>query len=148
MEQREPVMKQYTRDDLTVVWQPDKCIHSTLCWKGLVAVFDPRKRPWINMDGATVEKIIEQVERCPSGALSFFREAETTDANTNKCIDVDTMVEVMHNGPLIVYGNISIKDKNGSVEKKSKVTAFCRCGSSSNKPYCDGTHMKIGFRDE
>lgn len=51
----------------------------------------------------------------------------------------------MPNGPLLVYGNIVVKDKEGNQTQKNKVTAFCRCGASSNKPYCDGTHTKIGF---
>ena len=48
----------------------------------------------------------------------------------------------------MVFGNITIKKHDGSEEKKHKVTAFCRCGASKNKPYCDGTHTKISFKDE
>jgi CDGSH-type Zn-finger protein len=55
------------------------------------------------------------------------------------------MVEVIHNGPLMVYGNIEVKFKDGTTEKRHNVTAFCRCGSSNNKPFCDGTHRKTGF---
>ena len=62
----------YSNGEITVVWKPGICQHSTICWKGLIEVFDPRKRPWINMDGATTERIIEQVKKCPSGALSYF----------------------------------------------------------------------------
>lgn len=62
----------YSNEDITVVWKPDVCQHSTLCWKGLIEVFNPRERPWIKMDGATAERIIEQVRKCPSGALSYF----------------------------------------------------------------------------
>jgi len=62
----------YSNEEITVVWKPGICQHSTICWKGLLEVFDPRKRPWINMDGATTERIIEQVKKCPSGALSYF----------------------------------------------------------------------------
>ncbi len=63
----------YTNGEVTVVWKPNTCIHSTLCWKGLIAVFDPREKPWIKMDGASTEKIIEQVKKCPSAALSYFK---------------------------------------------------------------------------
>ncbi|MEP7373472.1 MAG: (4Fe-4S)-binding protein [Chitinophagaceae bacterium] len=66
----------YTNDEVTVVWKPKVCIHSTLCWKGLVEVFNPRRRPWIKIDGASTEKIIEQVRKCPSGALSYFLNAD------------------------------------------------------------------------
>lgn len=62
----------YSNEDITVVWKPDVCQHSTLCWKGLIEVFNPRERPWIKMDGATAERIIEQVRKCPSGALSYL----------------------------------------------------------------------------
>ena len=51
----------------------------------------------------------------------------------------------MPNGPLLVYGNITVKHPDGEEIQKNKVTAFCRCGQSSNKPYCDGTHTKINF---
>lgn len=66
--------KTYTKDGLTVLWKPDVCIHSTVCWKkstGLPVVFKPKERPWIRMDGAENERIIEQVKKCPSGALSY-----------------------------------------------------------------------------
>jgi len=62
----------YSNGEITVVWKPGICQHSTICWKGLIEVFDPRNRPWIKMDGATTERIIEQVKKCPSGALSYF----------------------------------------------------------------------------
>ena len=61
----------YTNGEATIIWKPALCTHSTNCWKGLLPVFDPRKRPWINMQGSTTEKIIEQVKKCPSGALSY-----------------------------------------------------------------------------
>jgi uncharacterized Fe-S cluster protein YjdI len=62
----------YPNNEVTVLWKPNVCIHSKLCWKGLIEVFDPREKPWIKMDGASTEKIIEQVKKCPSGALSFI----------------------------------------------------------------------------
>ena len=64
--------KKYSNGELTVVWQPKLCIHSAVCFKGLPQVFDPRQRPWIKIDGATTQQIVEQVKKCPSGALSFY----------------------------------------------------------------------------
>ncbi|SJZ62441.1 (4Fe-4S)-binding protein [Sediminibacterium ginsengisoli] len=61
----------YKNDEITVDWKPEFCQHSTRCWKDLLQVFDPRVKKWINVDGASAERIKEQVERCPSGALSF-----------------------------------------------------------------------------
>jgi uncharacterized Fe-S cluster protein YjdI len=135
--------KKYSNGDITIVWKPDSCIHSALCWRGLTGVFNPKKRPWIDMEGADSDAMIAQVEKCPSGALSWFRNS-AVEAQP-ETVDVETIVEVSPNGPLMVYGNIKVKDTEGNETVKHKVTAFCRCGGSQNKPYCDGTHGKIGF---
>ncbi len=64
--------KKYTNGEVTIVWKPNVCTHSTLCWKGLIGVFNPKERPWIKMDGASTERIVEQIKKCPSGALSYY----------------------------------------------------------------------------
>jgi uncharacterized Fe-S cluster protein YjdI len=67
--------KRYTNGEITVVWKPDICVHSGICARGLPLVFNPKRRPWIEMqhsDTATIEK---QVAACPSGALSIERVA-------------------------------------------------------------------------
>jgi len=61
----------YTNGEVTVVWKPALCQHSKLCWTHLREVFDPFKRPWVNMEAATTERIVEQVKQCPSGALTY-----------------------------------------------------------------------------
>lgn len=61
----------YTNGDITILWQPDVCIHCGECVKGLPSVFKPRERPWIQMENATSEAISEQVNKCPSGAISI-----------------------------------------------------------------------------
>ena len=63
--------KKYTNDDITVFWQPEKCIHSANCVRGLHPVFDPARKPWIIMANGQTEDIVRTVLRCPSGALSF-----------------------------------------------------------------------------
>ncbi|RYE25763.1 MAG: hypothetical protein EOP51_03025 [Sphingobacteriales bacterium] len=141
----ENITKEYSNGEITVVWKPGQCIHSTLCWKGLIGVFNPKKRPWVDIQGAGTNNIKDQVEKCPSGALSYFMNKA---GEAKPAIAVETTVEVTANGPLLVYGNITVKNKNGAEEKKYKVTALCRCGASANKPYCDGSHVKTGFKDE
>ncbi len=74
------ITKKYTNSEVTVVWKPGICIHSAICFHGLPEVFDPRKRPWVEITGAETSKIVEQVKKCPSGALSYFvneRESES-----------------------------------------------------------------------
>lgn len=63
--------KEYNNGEITVVWQPDKCIHSAVCVKGLPNVFRPREVPWIEINSATSQEIVNQVSKCPSGALSI-----------------------------------------------------------------------------
>lgn len=63
--------KKYEKEDIKVVWKADLCIHSAVCAKGLSEVFKPKEKPWIQVDNASKEAIIEQVKKCPSGALSI-----------------------------------------------------------------------------
>jgi uncharacterized Fe-S cluster protein YjdI len=68
----------YTNGSITIIWKPDTCIHSGICARGLREVFDPKRKPWIDMSLAETERIIEQVKKCPSGALSFIVNEQTT----------------------------------------------------------------------
>lgn len=140
MENPKRIVKEYSNNDITVVWQPDKCIHSKICWQGLLPVFDPKKRPWVNMDGAPSAEIAAQVGKCPSGALSLKEEFKPKNTGNGKI-----EVTLLKNGPLMVKGDCLITDADGNQILKEKNTAFCRCGASTNKPFCDGTHRKIEF---
>ncbi len=70
------VTKHYSNDEITVVWKSGLCQHSCNCWKGLHEVFNPKASPWINIYGAESERIVEQVSKCPSGALSIIRKGD------------------------------------------------------------------------
>jgi len=83
------------------------------------------------------------VLKCPSGALTHYMNSEGIKQGD---VSAESIVETVPNGPLLVYGNIIVKEPNGQEVHKNRVTAFCRCGQSSNKPYCDGTHTKIDFK--
>ena len=134
------IVKRYTRGDVTVVWQPARCIHSQVCFHGLPSVFDPRKRPWVDLEGAELAVIVEQVKHCPSGALSIGAAAVPGLPPA-----AAVTVEPQPKGPLLMRGEIDVRLADGTVERRSGSCALCRCGHSSNKPYCDGTHKKIGF---
>ena len=143
------ITKHYTNGEVTVVWKPAQCIHSKICWQattGLPEVFHPATRPWVTIGEVPGERVIEQVKQCPSGALSFFLNSDGPDTDVEAAAS-ETIAEVMPDGPLLVYGNITVKSADGSLLRKTKTTAFCRCGASANKPYCDGTHTRIGFED-
>ncbi|MDO5971649.1 (4Fe-4S)-binding protein [Flavivirga aquimarina] len=136
-------IKEYSNGETTVVWEAEKCIHSAICAKGLPEVFQPRERPWVKIDAASTDAIIALVKQCPSGALRFYMNAEGD--KTSEVLE--TKVEVLENGPLLVYGTLNVTYKDGTQETKNKTTAFCRCGASENKPFCDGAHVKQGFKD-
>ena len=61
--------KEYQTGNSTIIWEPEKCIHSAICAKGLPRVFRPKARPWINPEEGSELEIIDQVRKCPSGAL-------------------------------------------------------------------------------
>lgn len=66
-----PEVKEYSNGEITVVWKPDLCIHSGVFARGLPEVFNPKARPWVKVEGATSDEIVNQVSKCPSGALSI-----------------------------------------------------------------------------
>ena len=140
----------YTNNEVTIVWKPKTCIHSTICWKELIEVFNPRERPWIKMEGATTQRIIEQVRKCPSGALSYYMNADEVKKTDPEKVVAEaasiTKVEVSPNGPYLIKNECLIVHSDGKEEIKSGTVALCRCGASGNKPYCDGSHRKIEFK--
>ncbi|BDS13212.1 (4Fe-4S)-binding protein [Aureispira anguillae] len=137
------IKKKYSNNEITIVWQPQKCIHAAECVKALPQVYKPNEKPWIQLEQATTEELKNQVRKCPSGALSYYMNGEEDQEEES----LETKVEVLPNGPLLVYGTLKVTDQNGNTTTKNKTTAFCRCGSSANKPYCDGSHVKVDFRD-
>ncbi len=136
------VKKEYSNGELTVVWKPKLCIHSEECVKRLPKVYNPDERPWIKVENATTEELMAQIDHCPSGALSYYLVGEEKKEEPT----AETKVEVAKDGPLLVHGTITVKHAEDRMEVRKKVTAFCRCGASENKPYCDGTHKKIDFK--
>jgi len=64
-------IKEYQKDNFTIVWQPKKCIHAAVCVKMLPQVYNPKATPWINSGNATVDQLKHQINSCPSGALSY-----------------------------------------------------------------------------
>ena len=134
------IVKKYSNGEVTVVWEPSKCIHVGNCVRGLPEVFNARAKPWIKVEGADTKSIINQVKACPSGALSILENEKTPSHSTS-----NTQVELMKNGPMVIDGEIKLTQADGSVILKNKKTAFCRCGASSRKPYCDGSHTSAGF---
>lgn len=132
--------KEYSNGELTIVWEPGICSHSEVCINCLPEVYNPYGKPWITIKNATTAQLKGQLDKCPSGALSYYMNNEDKKTDTS-----EVNIVAKPNGPLIVSGVIKVTDSQGNTESKTNKTAFCRCGGSNNKPYCDGTHAKIGF---
>ena len=138
--------RQYSNDDIVVSWEHTKCIHSTICWKGLPRVFNSQKKPWIALENSNTAAIINQVKQCPSGAISFKHKKDKTLESNQSEEQVGLLkVQVASGGPLLVHGAFNLEHNNVTQNMNKKVTALCRCGQSQNKPFCDGSHTKIEF---
>ena len=58
----------------------------------------------------------------------------------------DVHITVKRNGPYVISGLVVLKDADGNIYPATSVIALCRCGASTTKPFCDGTHSKVGFQ--
>jgi len=141
--------RKYTNGEITVYWQPKKCIHPTTCYRELIEVFNPRKRPWVNMNGASTDEIVRVVRLCPTQALSFKYNkdliANKPDSQTIKPTEQDAEVRIMEDGPMVLKGNFVLFDTDNKELRHLKMSSLCRRGASNHLPYCDGTHRKIGY---
>jgi uncharacterized Fe-S cluster protein YjdI len=63
--------RRYSNGEVTILWQPKLCVHCGNCARGLPQVFKPKERPWITPENASSQELVDQVAKCPSGALSI-----------------------------------------------------------------------------
>jgi CDGSH-type Zn-finger protein len=138
--------KNYVGKKITIHDNRKICSHAAECVNNLPSVFKLNARPWINADAAEIEEIINTIRKCPSGALSYSLDGiEYRDQNERK-----PMITVSKDGPYHVTGSINlIGDNLQWAEGSSKEHyVLCRCGASNNKPFCDGMHRLINFKDD
>ncbi|PLX08250.1 MAG: hypothetical protein C0596_08140 [Marinilabiliales bacterium] len=147
---RTKIVKEYTNGEITVRWKPDECIHATTCFKMLPEVFKPAERPWVKINAASTEKIIETVEACPTDALTWWYNDSNrkTEKKYFKMAEnkEKAQVKIFENGPMHIHANVDVVDANGKILKVNEDKYICRCGHSKNKPFCDGSHMTAGFK--
>jgi uncharacterized Fe-S cluster protein YjdI/CDGSH-type Zn-finger protein len=145
---------------IVIHWDSETCIHSGVCLRALPAVFNARRRPWVDPDGADTDAIEVAVAACPSTALSSTRfasgeavplrsldEAERSAGEPEAPGAAPVSVKVLAKGPYLLKGPIEIVDGAGVVVRRVEKVALCRCGHSGTKPFCDGTHHRLGFDD-
>jgi CDGSH-type Zn-finger protein len=134
----------YIGKEITIHDNRGICSHVGYCTDNLPSVFRLGVEPWIDPDGATREEIIATIKKCPSGALSY-----SVDGVEHRDHGREPLITASENGPYLVTGGIEIVGHASRAEEVSEEhCTLCRCGSSKNKPFCDGSHWSIGFEDE
>ena len=154
--------KRYKNDDITVYWKPSACIHASYCYRELLEVFDPSRRPWVDMNGSTTEKIIEVVNLCPTEALAWkwndeeknasinndqlnhikFRRPDLLNISEKTLEEAQVSVKIMPDGPIVIKGIFSITYDGKQKDVRDGMVSICRCGVSDHMPFCDGRHRK------
>jgi uncharacterized Fe-S cluster protein YjdI len=157
--------RKYSNEEITVYWKPSACIHASYCYRELIEVFDPGRRPWIDMTAASTERIIEVVNLCPTEALAWkwnddyrnsevdsdqlnhirFRRPELIDSVEPVNEEQPVTVKVMADGPVVLKGNFTLAYSGNIKEVRESIISICRCGASDHQPFCDGQHRKTGY---
>ncbi len=118
------------------------CSHAGFCTDGLKEVFREEGEPWIDPDGAEVAKVIETIRKCPSGALSYAIGGMEAAPPAR-----EPMVTVTKDGPFAMTGGVELPGVQFGDGASQEHYTLCRCGASKNKPFCDGSHWAVGFKD-
>lgn len=133
----------FQASDITVTWSRRRCIHAADCVMNLPTVFEPGRRPWVDVTQASADAVARVVMRCPTGSLHF----ERRDDGSPEPVPGANTVLVSRNGPTYVRGDVEVVDERGDVRLVDTRLALCRCGLSKNKPLCDNAHLEAGFRE-
>jgi thiamine pyrophosphate-dependent acetolactate synthase large subunit-like protein/CDGSH-type Zn-finger protein/nitrite reductase/ring-hydroxylating ferredoxin subunit len=135
-------LDRYPGKDHVILDNRGVCSHAGYCTDGLPAVWRRGVEPWIDPDGAPADRAQAVIRRCPSGALSYEQ-----GGVVHNSFHETPEIQVSHNGPFRVRGAVELQDVALGEGASREHYALCRCGASRNKPFCDGSHWYVGFRD-
>lgn len=122
------------RDDRSI------CVHAGFCGNRATNIW---KQVADTDDSLVRLAVINEVEKCPSGAITYRFDGDDADNEA----DYPTEISVISDGPLWATGGMAVTTSDGTeLEARARVT-LCRCGASANKPLCDGSHKEAGFKD-
>src|SRR6266851_80763 len=137
------MVRAYADKKIVISYDARRCIHAAECTRGLPAVFETERRPWIVPSVAGADEIAAVIAKCPSGALHYTR----LDGVSAEISPEDNTIVPTPMGPLCVRGRIQLRSADGSLIVKDTRLTLCRCGQSQNKPFCDNSHRDSGFDD-
>jgi uncharacterized Fe-S cluster protein YjdI len=144
-------VKEYSNGEITVYWKAELCIHSANCLMGMPRVFNSKRKPWVNVTGADSKEVMKTVDSCPSRALTYLKSSTLSirkPRKKKKHAPKFAKVQILKDGPALITGNFIIRDaKKKKIRIGSAVAAICRCGGSKKKPFCDGSHLALGYKD-
>ena len=135
--------EKYVGKDITIIFDRYLCMGDGHCGE-LEAVFGTHDEPKYEPDAAPAEEIIDTIQKCPSGALSY----EVNDVQHADYFK-ETQIVVEKDGPYHCQGGVELIDDQDSdaLLPVGDHYTLCRCGASKKKPFCDGSHVDIGFKD-
>ncbi len=143
-------VKDFPGKEITVHFNKLQCAAAGECAAGLPSVFHhggivriATGQPWVQPDREDAEQIIDVIRRCPSGALRYTYKGETGPDSTEP-----TGIRIRRDGPYEVEGEMPLRTTFWSEGATRQIYALCRCGASGNKPFCDGSHFRVKFKDE
>ena len=132
----------YAGKQLTIYDTRAICAHAGACTDGLPDVFREEGSPWIEPDAADVAGVVATIDKCPSGALSYALHAGKATAPNDA-----PRVHVTRDGPYAIEGAVELVDASFGEGASTNRYTLCRCGASKNKPFCDGSHWGVEFKD-
>jgi CDGSH-type Zn-finger protein/uncharacterized Fe-S cluster protein YjdI len=132
-----PAIEEARAPNVLLRFEGKRCIHSRNCVLGAPDVFLANVQgPWLHPEAVRVDELVAIAEACPSGAITY----ERTDGGSQERAPKVNVVRIRENGPLAFGAALDI-DGRGTMFRAT----LCRCGASKNKPFCDGSHVAIGF---
>lgn len=128
----------YETEAIRVHWDSSRCIHTGICLRTLPSVFNLRRRPWVELQGAGADAAADAVARCPTGALRYQR----LDGAEGERPQRPTVVWPVEDGPLLMVGDLDVRGPDGEPITHETRLTLCRCGLSHNQPFCDNSHRR------
>ena len=123
--------------DVILSFDGRRCIHARFCVTGAPRTFLANvDGPWLHPNETSADLLQSICHQCPSGAITVRRK----DGGWEEKAPSVNVVRVRENGPLAFHADLRIDGEPDGYRR-----TLCRCGASKSKPYCDGSHVEIGF---